>query len=101
MKLLGLLLCLLSSALVIGCASSLMYKEFDVQSTYITWVRKAPTMCGTTPENTGCAEWSLPRSKDINGCVITVAEGMPEWVYGHEFLHCFGYQHEAGRIKIK
>jgi hypothetical protein len=108
MRRIGLLLCVASVTLVIftlvslaGCTSNQMLKEYEVKSSYITWERKAPVTCGLTLENTGCAEWSLPRSKDINACKITADFDVPDWVLGHEFRHCFGEVHSVLFVLIK
>ena len=97
---LGLSLKLASAALVIwlvvalsGCASRQMEKVFEVEGTYVRWIRQAPTRCGNKPEDTGCAYTSQPYTKEINNCTIVADFDVPDFVLGHELRHCMGERH--------
>lgn len=83
-----------------GCAGGpLMVNSYEVRGAFIQWDRVAPTTCGGQIETRGCAQWSTPRTKDINTCIITARADSPDDILGHEFRHCFGYDHALRGIK--
>lgn len=77
--------------LLTGCASTDMVKVAEPKTVVVTWVRELPNFCGDQKLSTGCARVS----RDFTSCTIWVPEGAPEYVLGHELLHCFGYDHAA------
>lgn len=78
---------------IVACADRSMERVIDVPTSTITWLRRSPVTCGGYPQIYGCAEWNADRSR----CTITMPDDASDIVTGHEFRHCFGYDHIAPR----